>query len=65
MQSLLVTEGLGDCSRLLDSAVNVAAEDGGEGKSSEIPSPENRRLISSREDSEDADDGGAADRGGV
>lgn len=63
VQSLLATEGLGDGSRLRAREAKVAADDGGEGKSSEIPRPEKRRLISSRDDS-DVDEG-AADLGGV
>ncbi len=61
--SLLATEGVGDCSRLLEGVEIGVAGDGGEGKLREIPRPENRRLISSREHSEAGDD--AADRGGV
>ena len=60
--SLLVIEGDGDCSRFLDSDGMRVAEAGGEGKSSEIPRPEKRRLISSRGDSAAGDD--ATDRGG-
>ena len=62
VQSLLATEGLGDCSRLLARELKVTADEGGEGKSSEIPRPENRRLISSRDVSDEVD---VADRGGV
>lgn len=63
--SLLVVEGVGDCSRLLngDRGENDIAEEGGDGKSSEIPRPEKRRLISSRLASEVGDD--VTDRGGV
>ena len=60
--SLLVREGVGDCSRLLDRGESIA-EEGGEGKSSEMPRPEKRRLISSRVVSEVGVD--ATDRGGV
>lgn len=62
--SLLVSEGVGDCSRLLNRGEMGAAEGGGEGKSREIPRPENRRLISSKVTSEDVGDD-AANRGGV
>lgn len=61
--SLLAREGVGDCSRLLEGVENGVAEEGGEGKLREMPSPENRRLISSRVHSEAGDD--ATDRGGV
>ena len=61
--SLLAVEGVGDCSRLLDRGEKDAAEEGGEGKSSDIPRPEKRRLISSRVQSDPGE--GATDRGGV
>ena len=54
--SELVTDGEGDCSRFLENDGMRVAEAGGEGKSSEIPRPEKRRLISSRVDSAAGDD---------
>ena len=60
--SELVTEGEGDCSRFLDNDGMRVADVGGEGKSSEIPRPEKRRLISSSGDSAAGDD--VTDRGG-
>lgn len=62
--SLLALEGVGDCSRLLENerAEERIEAEGGEGKSKEIPRPENRRLMSSRGESDPGED--AAEREG-
>lgn len=60
--SLLAIDGDGDSSRFLEKDGLRVAEEGGEGKSSDIPRPEKRRLISSRGDSVAGDD--VTDRGG-